>query len=110
MTSPNQPDYTDREKLMETLGYHFEPAHPAGCECYEYGSDTTRDGYWKDGDCISAKVVDEALNRYADQRVREALEIARHDVDFARRWDKDHDYVLQIMDKRLATLNNTESK
>lgn len=110
MTSPNQPDYTDREKLMETLGYHFEPAHPAGCECYEYGSDTTRDGYWKDGDCISAKVVDEALNRYADQRVREALNSLPLDVHKKHATRTSMCIPIRARNALLATLNNTEGK
>lgn len=41
------------EAMLRLLGYHFEPAHPSDCVCYEYGTETTMDGWWKDGKFIS---------------------------------------------------------
>jgi hypothetical protein len=40
------------DKVLELVGYHFEKAHPSDCECHQFGSDSSKDGYWKDGDFV----------------------------------------------------------
>lgn len=51
-------------QFMAALGYTYEKPHPADCECQEFNSDTTKHGYWKDGDFILAETVDKALEEY----------------------------------------------
>ncbi len=45
------------DSVAEMFGYHFEPAHPTDCECYEYGTNTTRDGYWHGAGFVSKTAI-----------------------------------------------------
>lgn len=81
MTNPTPPSSTpmsdehsdELDKFMESIGYHFEAAHPDDCECHELGSDTTVDGYWKDGDMIPADKMRQAFADILAHHTKEAV-------------------------------------
>lgn len=74
--------------VMGAAGYHFEPAHPPDCECHEFGSDTAKDGWWKDGDFISSGALKPAhsqLQALITEQVR--LEMSKFGLEKGVKYD-----------------------
>lgn len=93
MTSPNQPDYTDREELRKKIAEKI----------------WSKLGHALDSNDVAAEILP-LFDHYADQRVREA----RID-ELERLWPSitvDGYFTVdgERIKDRLATLNNTEDK